>query len=280
MRISALDHIVLNVEDVERSLEFYSGLLGLAAERVEEWRRGRLPFPSVRVNEATLIDLVKGTSSAGSATQSNLAHFCLVTEDADVTEISSQLTRAGLTIEEGPAIRSGARGDALSIYFRDPDRNLIEVRTYARKALIRFAIEDSRTRVHAAIDALQDPDAPLANNEAWSRKDLVAHLTSIEGWFRTVLVVMGNGGPWGTTEPVEQFNTRAVAERRTWTLRQLAKEVDEGAASLQALLESVSESDLSRIVEPPNRPPRKLGDWWLLLQSHARRHLAELDQSA
>ena len=56
MRISALDHIVLNVQDVERSLEFYNGCLGLAAERVDGWRSGELPFPSVRINEATLID--------------------------------------------------------------------------------------------------------------------------------------------------------------------------------------------------------------------------------
>ena len=57
-RIIALDHIVLNVADVERSLAFYSQTLGMAAERVEAWRRGELRFPSVRVNEATIIDLV------------------------------------------------------------------------------------------------------------------------------------------------------------------------------------------------------------------------------
>src|SRR5690348_773123 len=57
MQISALDHIVLNVQDVERSLELYTGSLGLTAERVDGWRRGELPFPSVRVDEGILIDL-------------------------------------------------------------------------------------------------------------------------------------------------------------------------------------------------------------------------------
>jgi catechol 2,3-dioxygenase-like lactoylglutathione lyase family enzyme len=275
MQISALDHIVLNVEDVERSLEFYSGCLGLAAERVERWRRGELPFPSVRINEVTLIDLVKATNNGAQHTP-NLAHFCLVTEDAGLSEIASQLSSAGVSIEEGPAIRSGARGDALSIYFRDPDRNLIEVRTYARKPLLRTAIEDSRKRVRAVIDGLHDPDAPLAGNEGWSRKDLVAHLTSILGWFRTRFEVMGNDGPWGTAEPVDTFNARAVAERRSWTLQQLADELEKEAAALQAMLESLSESELERMVEPPNRPARKLADWWLLVQSHTRRHLAEL----
>ena len=63
-RIIALDHIVLNVADVERSLAFYEGVLGLPAERVEAWRRGELRFPSVRVNEATIVDLVHAPAEA------------------------------------------------------------------------------------------------------------------------------------------------------------------------------------------------------------------------
>ena len=130
MHISELDHIVLNVEDVERSLAFYHGCLGLAAERVEDWRRGALPFPSVRINDATIIDLVRAerTQPGGST---NLNHFCLVTDNTDLTSMSEALRDAGISIETGPAMRSGARGDGLSIYFRDPDQNLIEVRTYA-----------------------------------------------------------------------------------------------------------------------------------------------------
>ncbi|HZO30118.1 MAG TPA: VOC family protein [Chloroflexota bacterium] len=130
VRISALDHIVLNVADVERSLAFYSELLGLPAERVEAWRRGELRFPSVRVNEATIIDLVHAPAESGK-TRLNLAHFCLVTDEADLNAVKDQLESVGITTEVGPAVRSGARGNALSIYFRDPDDNLIELRTYA-----------------------------------------------------------------------------------------------------------------------------------------------------
>ena len=129
-RISALDHIVLNVADVERSLAFYSEVLGMPAERVEAWRRGELRFPSVRVNEATIIDLVHAPAEAGERNL-NLAHFCLVTDEEDLDAVAKELTAAGVTIEVGPATRSGARGNALSIYFRDPDDNLIELRTYA-----------------------------------------------------------------------------------------------------------------------------------------------------
>ena len=129
-RIIALDHIVLNVADVERSLAFYEGVLGLPAERVEAWRRGELRFPSVRVNEATIVDLVHAPAESGSR-QLNLAHFCLVTDAEDLDAVARELTSQGVTIEVGPATRSGARGNALSIYFRDPDDNLIELRTYA-----------------------------------------------------------------------------------------------------------------------------------------------------
>lgn len=58
MRVIAFDHLVLNTADVERSLAFYTGPLGLEPVRVEEWRAGRVPFPSVRVSADTIIDLV------------------------------------------------------------------------------------------------------------------------------------------------------------------------------------------------------------------------------
>jgi catechol 2,3-dioxygenase-like lactoylglutathione lyase family enzyme len=129
MRIVGLDHIVLNVGDVERSLAFYTERLGLPAERVERWRKGELSFPSVRVNAATIIDLVKAPAEP-TERQLNLAHFCLVTDLADLDGLAAELTAAGVVVERGPVIRSGARGDALSIYFRDPDDNLVELRTY------------------------------------------------------------------------------------------------------------------------------------------------------
>jgi catechol 2,3-dioxygenase-like lactoylglutathione lyase family enzyme len=134
VRISGLDHIVLNVADVERSLAFYEGVLGLGAERVDAWRRGELRFPSVRVNESTIIDLVQ-TPAGPADGRSNLAHFCLVTDEEDLDALARELASGGVAIEVGPVVRSGARGDALSIYFRDPDANLIELRTYARGAM-------------------------------------------------------------------------------------------------------------------------------------------------
>jgi catechol 2,3-dioxygenase-like lactoylglutathione lyase family enzyme len=132
MRVCGLDHIVLNVRDVERSLDFYHRVLGLPAERVGAWRKGEVGFPSVRVNDAIIIDLFGMPEDGGTARPGlNLNHFCLVTERADLEAAAQELTQAGVTIERGPAVRSGARGNGLSVYFRDPDANLIELRTYA-----------------------------------------------------------------------------------------------------------------------------------------------------
>jgi catechol 2,3-dioxygenase-like lactoylglutathione lyase family enzyme len=132
MRVVDFDHLVLNVADVERSLAFYTGPLGLAAERVDDWRAGKFPFPSVRINERTILDLV-GKPHGGSTErslrgeQSNVDHFCLVVEPLDWQEVIDAGT---FTVLEGPVGRSGARGDATSIYVADPDGNSIELRWY------------------------------------------------------------------------------------------------------------------------------------------------------
>jgi catechol 2,3-dioxygenase-like lactoylglutathione lyase family enzyme len=122
VRIVAFDHVVLNVADVERSLSFYCGELGLAGERIEEWRRAEVLFPSVRVTESTIIDLL-----AAPRTGENADHICLVVEPMDFDELKAS---GRFEVVDGPARRSGARGEGTSLYLRDPDRNLVELRYY------------------------------------------------------------------------------------------------------------------------------------------------------
>ncbi|MEU6204699.1 VOC family protein [Micromonospora musae] len=122
VRVTGFDHLVLNVADVERSLEFYCGRLGLAPVRVDEWRAGRVPFPSVRVSPETIIDLVKGDRG-----ESNVDHFCLVVAPLDWAAV---IDSGAFTVLEGPVGRFGARGSATSIYVRDPDGNSVELRWY------------------------------------------------------------------------------------------------------------------------------------------------------
>lgn len=128
LRIHAMDHIVLNVSDVERSLAFYTDLLGLRPERVDEFRAGEVTFPSVRISEGTLIDLMAASAVVG--VRANLNHFCLVTEPTDLDALADGLEARGVTITTRPASRWGARGQATSIYLLDPDGNEIEIRHY------------------------------------------------------------------------------------------------------------------------------------------------------
>ena len=134
-KISALDHIVLNVGDIDRALQFYTGVLGLEGERVEQFRTGKVGFPSVRIDDNTIIDLFPRKTSSNPATtdkkvDGNLNHFCLVVAAEDLTAVMETLKTNRIPIREGPVSRWGARGQATSIYFLDPDGNEIEIRSY------------------------------------------------------------------------------------------------------------------------------------------------------
>ena len=134
LTITELDHIVLNVSDIDRSLRFYTEVLGLKGERIEEFRAGKVGFPSVRINDATIIDLFPTPTSAGlgrgSQINHNLNHFCMVVGADDFSGIVEYLAENDISVREGPVSRWGARGRATSVYFLDPDGNEIEIRTY------------------------------------------------------------------------------------------------------------------------------------------------------
>jgi catechol 2,3-dioxygenase-like lactoylglutathione lyase family enzyme len=132
-KIIAMDHIVLNVTDINRSLAFYMDVLGLEPERLDEFRQGEVRFPSVRVSADTVIDLFPmkpGESLGDGPGLRNLNHFTMVVAAADFDGFQKRLVEHGVMIEEGPARRWGARGYGQSVYFRDPDGNRIEVRCY------------------------------------------------------------------------------------------------------------------------------------------------------
>ncbi len=122
MNVSEFDHLVINVSDVERSLAWYTEILGLTGERVDEWRAGEVFFPSVRINDDTIIDLF-----AVERTGQNIDHICLVVDRADVDAVS---TDPRFDIVDGPGERWGARGVGWSVYVRDPDGNQVELRSY------------------------------------------------------------------------------------------------------------------------------------------------------
>jgi catechol 2,3-dioxygenase-like lactoylglutathione lyase family enzyme len=157
INVVGADHIVLRVADPVASVQWYSSKLGLQAVRLQEYRDGKVPFPSVRVSSTFLIDFMKQkpadaqhdvqtgaaaappssgtkTSSSGGTAAANLDHLCLVVGGDDIEVVKQQLEAVGVQAEQqfdGVVVkRFGAQGNALSIYVRDPDSNVVELRTY------------------------------------------------------------------------------------------------------------------------------------------------------
>jgi catechol 2,3-dioxygenase-like lactoylglutathione lyase family enzyme len=127
IRVEAFDHLVLRCGDIERSLAWYIGRLGLTGVRLDEWRSGAAPFPSVRVTPGTIIDLIPMPQGHVRQAERNVDHFCFVVDAASVEHAA---TSRQFDVVDGPGRRFGARGDATSVYVTDPDGNVVELRAY------------------------------------------------------------------------------------------------------------------------------------------------------
>jgi len=121
LRVKGLDHVVLCCADVERSLAFYCGTLGLEPDRLDEWRRGEAPFPSVRIDSTTIIDLFDSPPDG-----KNVEHVCLVIEPVDLDELVAAFPGS----DRADRVY-GAQGWASSVYVSDPDGNTVELRCYS-----------------------------------------------------------------------------------------------------------------------------------------------------
>ena len=123
--IAGIDHFVLTVRSLEATCDFYRCVLGM--RRLDEPNRPTaLLFGSQKINlhEAGRIFEPKArTPTPGSG------DFCLVAA-VPLAEILASLEANGVAIEVGPVERTGARGKMMSVYFRDPDGNLVEVSEY------------------------------------------------------------------------------------------------------------------------------------------------------
>lgn len=122
MRVLEPDHVVLVSPDPERLVGWYRDHLGLEVLRLEQWRAKEVPFVSLRVNDAFLIDVM-----TGERTGENVNHLAVVVDDVDLDELAAS---GRFTVEMGPAELFGARGLGRGVYVRDPDGNLVELRTY------------------------------------------------------------------------------------------------------------------------------------------------------
>lgn len=121
MHIYGFDHIVLCVRSVEATLEFYQRVLGMEAreERASKWS---LHFGSnkISVQDAGTLPALAEKTVPGSG------NFCVLT-DLPMHDVVARLRSNNVEIVEGPAEKAGAVGKLMSVYFRDPDGNLVEV---------------------------------------------------------------------------------------------------------------------------------------------------------
>lgn len=125
IRISHIDHIVFTVADIDATIAFYRRVLGMEVVTFAGGRRA-LRFGQNKINlhqAGHEFNPHAGRPVPGSE------DLCLITS-TPLDEVIARLRWAGVPIEEGPVARTGATGAILSVYFRDPDGNLIEVSTY------------------------------------------------------------------------------------------------------------------------------------------------------
>jgi catechol 2,3-dioxygenase-like lactoylglutathione lyase family enzyme len=125
MKIDAIDHLVLTVADIEATCVFYARVLGMQVVTFGAGRRA-LAFGSQKINlHAVGAELEPRAPNAMPGT----GDLCLITA-VPMPQVLAHLAACGVDILQGPVPRTGARGPILSVYFRDPDGNLVEVSNY------------------------------------------------------------------------------------------------------------------------------------------------------
>ena len=136
VKVHALDHLVINVADVARTTEWYRRVLGMKVV-VFDPGQGKAPRTSlvfgnqkinVRPRDADKVEWF--TADPETAGSDDLCFLTASTPD----EVVAHLRTNGVTIEEGPVARQGARGTLRSVYCRDPDGSLIEISSYEEAA--------------------------------------------------------------------------------------------------------------------------------------------------
>jgi catechol 2,3-dioxygenase-like lactoylglutathione lyase family enzyme len=123
--ISHIDHLVLTVRSLEEACLFYQRVLRFERKDVPG-KPTSLRFGSCKLNVHEVGHTFEPKAHIPTPGSGD---FCLITSES-MEKLSDHLRSEGVTLEEGPIKRNGARGEMMSVYFRDPDQNLIEVSRY------------------------------------------------------------------------------------------------------------------------------------------------------
>jgi catechol 2,3-dioxygenase-like lactoylglutathione lyase family enzyme len=126
MKIGNIDHVVLTVKDIRATCDFYSKVLGMEVVTFGEGRTA-LAFGSQKIN---LQQLGRESTLIAEKPTPGSADICFVTS-VPISEVIAHLNSCRVRLIGGPVERNGARGMMMSVYFRDPDMNLVEVSNYA-----------------------------------------------------------------------------------------------------------------------------------------------------
>ena len=126
MRIDSIEHVVFTVKDIKATCDFYTKVLGMDIVTFGEGRKA-LAFGSQKIN---LQQLGRESTLIADKPTPGSADICFVTS-VPVSEVIAHLNSSGVRLVGGPVERNGARGMMTSVYFRDPDLNLVEVSNYA-----------------------------------------------------------------------------------------------------------------------------------------------------
>jgi catechol 2,3-dioxygenase-like lactoylglutathione lyase family enzyme len=134
VKVSAIDHVVINVSDVARSVEWYRKILGMEIRVFDpgegKSKRTSLVFGNQKINvRPKNADKVEWFTADHQAAGSD--DLCFLTASTP-DEVVAHLKANGVSIEEGPTKKQGARGTLLSVYCRDPDGSLIEISSYEK----------------------------------------------------------------------------------------------------------------------------------------------------
>lgn len=128
MRIDRLDHLVLTVADIGRTVEYYERVLGMQPVTFADGRLA-LSFGNAKIN---LHQAGREFEPKATRPTPGSADICLIAADP-LAEVCAHLIAQSVDIEEGPVTRTGATGTIHSVYIRDPDGNLIEISNYVTR---------------------------------------------------------------------------------------------------------------------------------------------------
>ncbi|ARV45852.1 glyoxalase [Bacillus subtilis] len=123
--IKRLDHLVLTVQNLQETIDFYTSVLGMEEETFGEGRKA-LHFGNQKIN---LHEAGHEFEPKAKHPLPGSADLCLIS-DEPISKVLEHLKKTNVNVEEGPVKRTGALGPILSVYIRDPDQNLIEISEY------------------------------------------------------------------------------------------------------------------------------------------------------